>query len=662
MSSTTHALARPIRRLLAAVAAICLLPAAGFGVQSPQLPGFPKTVAGAGIAAFSKVLVVDLDNNRSSKEIVVGTNTGRLVILNADGSVRANVQLPNGTTPTNTIISSAAAGELDGDLQREIVIGFGGSGPNDRGGVAALHHNGAPLWTFTTFDRDANGRPDPVVSAPALGDLDGDLLDDVAFGSWDFFVYAVKGTTGAALPGWPAEPFGAGGSGVRDSVFSSPALFDLDGNGQLEVIIGADTHPEGPPVNTPPGGALWVFRNDGTNFPGFPVFAPQTGSDPVAVGIHSSPVVGDVDGDGCPEIVVGTGVPDPFTAVAGRRLHAWNHDGSVVAGFPVDLTPWGNVGGSPALGNLDADPALEIVVAVNKSDGGPEGRVAAFNGNGSPHFAPLRPRSAAGGGLAVTVSEIAIVGSGASAVIAVGGVNFDVTLISAAGAQISDDGSGPAGPGLAYTSGHPVPGPAIADVDNDGDMEVIAASSPATPNETDLGVFVWSPASGSPAQVLPTAATWPMFRNNPRRRGALPESGGGCSAASAPLSFHTITPCRVADSRQSASLTYGGPAYTSGEVRVITFRNAPTCPAIPSTAKAVSLNVTVARSNIGGFVQLYPAGSAVPTTSTINFGAGQTRANNAVLPLDSQGRLAVRAGIGAGGVVDVILDVNGYFQ
>ena len=112
MSSTTHALARPIRRLLAAVAAICLLPAAGFGVQSPQLPGFPKTVAGAGIAAFSKVLVVDLDNNRSSKEIVVGTNTGRLVILNADGSVRANVQLPNATTPTNTIISSAAAGEL----------------------------------------------------------------------------------------------------------------------------------------------------------------------------------------------------------------------------------------------------------------------------------------------------------------------------------------------------------------------------------------------------------------------------------------------------------------------------------------------------------------------------------------------------------------------
>ena len=632
------------------VAALSLVGTAGFAVDATPLTGFPETVASAGIAAFSKVLVVDLDNNGGPKEIVVGTNTGRLVIVNFDSSVRANVAIP-----TNTIISSAAAGQLDLDTPLEIVIGFGGNGPNDDGGVRAFESNGATKWTFTTFDRDSNGNADPVVSAPALGDLDGDGLDDVVFGSWDFFVYAVKGSTGQALPGWPAEPLG--GSGVRDTVFSSPALADLDGNGDLEIVIGADTHFEGPPINTPNGGALWVFRKDGTTFPGFPVFAPQ-GSDPTPVGIHSSPVVGDIDGDGCPEIVVGTGVPDPFTAIAGRKLYAWNNDGTPVSGFPVDLTSLGNVGGSPALGNLDADPALEIVVAVNKSDGGPEGRVAAYNGDGTPHFAPFRPRSAAGGGLAVTVSEIAIVGAGPSAVIAVGGVGFDVTLISAAGAQISDDGTGPAGPGLAYPSGHPVPGPAIADVDDDGDLEVVAASSPGTTDETNLGVFVWNPPPGT----LPTPETWPMFRNNPRRRGALPESGGGCSTTGPPLSFHTITPCRVADSRLSASLTYGGPAYTSGEQRVITFRNAPTCPAIPATAKAVSLNVTVTGSNIGGFLQLYPSGSAIPPTSAINFGAGQTRANNAVQLLDSQGRLTVRAGIGAGGVVHVILDVNGYFQ
>ncbi len=621
------------------------------GQQAPSLTGFPVTVAGSGIPLFSKPLVVDLDNNNSGKEIIVGTDTGRLIIINSNGTVRANVAVP-----TNHIASSPAAGQLDGDAPLEIVVGFGFTGAGDDGGVRAFDHNGGTMWTFFTQDRDNNGNSDPVQSAPALGDLDGDGLDDVVFGSWDFFVYALKGTNGTLLPGWPAQPFGT--DGVRDTVFSSAALFDLDGNGDLEVIIGADTHFEPSPINTPNGGALWVFRKNGTNFPGFPQFAPQ-GSDPVPVGIHSSPAVGDIDGDGCPEIVVGTGVPNPFTAVAGRKLYAWNTDGSPVSGFPIDLTSLGNVGGSPALANLDGDAALEIVVAVNKSDGGPEGRVAAFNGNGSQVFAPFRPRESGTGGQAVTVSEIAVVGSGGGAVIAVGGVGFDVTLIGANGAQLSEDGP-PDDARLAYTTGHPVPGPAIADVNNDGDLELVAATSPDAGNATDLKVFVWNPSSGT----LPTPSTWPQFRNNPRRRGAIPETGGGCAAADEPLEFRTMVPCRVSDSRNSGNSTYGGPIFSAGEERTITFHNASTCPVISATAKAVSINVTVTGSNTGGFLQVYPAGSGIPPTSSLNFSAGQTRANNAVLPLsfDGLGRLTVRAGLPPGGVVHVIIDINGFFE
>jgi hypothetical protein len=642
------------------IVAAALAAAPAVAANAPLSAGFPATVAGSGIPLFSRPLVVDLDNNGTGKEIVVGTDTGRLVILDSNGSVRANVQVTTAAgLPTNHIASSPAAGQLDGDQQLEIVVGFGFTGANDRGGVRAFDHNGNTLWTFTTFDRDTNGNPDPVVGTPALGDLDGDGLDDVVFGSWDFFVYAVKGTTGVALPGWPAEPFGPNMSGVRDTVWSSAALFDLDGNGNLEVIIGADTHLEGSPINTPEGGALWVFRSNGTTFPGFPQFAPK-GSDPVAVGIQSSPVVGDIDGDSCPEIVVGTGLPNPFTAVAGRKLYAWNTDGSPVAGFPVDLSSLGNVAGSPALANLDVDAALEIVVAVNKSDGGAEGRVAAYNGNGTQVFAPLRPRSVQGG-LAVSVTEIAVAGSGTGAVIAVGGVGFDVTLISAAGAQLSDDGIGGAGPGLVYSTGHPVPGPAIAAVDVvDGDFELIAASSPSADNATDLWVYVWNP-DPSP---LPAVATWPQFRNNPRRRGAIPELGGGCAAPNPPLVFFTLTPCRVSDSRNSGNSTYGGPIFSGGEERTITFHSASTCPSIPATAKAVSINLTVTGPNIGGFLQVYPAGSGIPPTSSLNFGAGQTRANNAVVPLsfDGLGRLTVRAGMAPGGVVHVVLDINGYFQ
>ena len=47
--------------------------------------------------------------------------------------------------------------------------------------------------------------------------------------------------------------------------------------------------------------------------------------------------------------------------------------------------------------------------------------------------------------------------------------------------------------------------------------------------------------------------------------------------------------------------------------------------------------------------------------SAINYGPGQTRANNAVVPLGAGGQIAVRLDQ-ASGSVHVILDVNGYLE
>jgi hypothetical protein len=55
------------------------------------------------------------------------------------------------------------------------------------------------------------------------------------------------------------------------------------------------------------------------------------------------------------------------------------------------------------------------------------------------------------------------------------------------------------------------------------------------------------------------------------------------------------------------------------------------------------------------------AGDASPAlTSTINFPAGVVRANNSILPLSAAGELGVSNG--AAGTVDLVVDVNGYFQ
>src|SRR4029079_6932087 len=86
---------------------------------------------------------------------------------------------------------------------------------------------------------------------------------------------------------------------------------------------------------------------------------------------------------------------------------------------------------------------------------------------------------------------------------------------------------------------------------------------------------------------------------------------GSCSAmgsksvtidSNCAASFFTVTPCRVADTRDPVG-PYGGPALAAGVERA--FVLASRC-GIPLTAKAVSVNVTVTQPAAPGFVVLYP--------------------------------------------------------
>jgi streptogramin lyase len=122
--------------------------------------------------------------------------------------------------------------------------------------------------------------------------------------------------------------------------------------------------------------------------------------------------------------------------------------------------------------------------------------------------------------------------------------------------------------------------------------------------------------------------------------------------------FFTVSPCRVIDSRNPAG-PYGGPALLSEATRV--FSVAGQC-GIPSGATALAVNIAVTQPTNGpGFLTMYPAGGVRPLTSVINFRAGQTRANNAILPLSGFGGLSVYCQQG-GGTTHFILDVTGYFQ
>jgi hypothetical protein len=127
-------------------------------------------------------------------------------------------------------------------------------------------------------------------------------------------------------------------------------------------------------------------------------------------------------------------------------------------------------------------------------------------------------------------------------------------------------------------------------------------------------------------------------------------------AGSIATKLNTVTPCRVVDTRNAPG-PYGGPAVAGGATR--TFTVAGQC-GVPMTAKSVAVNLTVVQASSGGYFTAFAAGGTLPTASTLNFSTGQTRANNAILPLGTNG--AVSLFNGGTGPANFLLDVTGYFE
>jgi MYXO-CTERM domain-containing protein len=104
-------------------------------------------------------------------------------------------------------------------------------------------------------------------------------LNDGQRTRFDFPIIAWDGATGRPLPAWPRQ--------LEDmQFFMNPAIADVDGDGQAEVIHGSG------------GFLLHALSPDGTEPAGWPKLTGQW--------ILGSPTVGDIDGDDLLEVVVGT--------------------------------------------------------------------------------------------------------------------------------------------------------------------------------------------------------------------------------------------------------------------------------------------------------------------------------------------------------------------
>jgi uncharacterized repeat protein (TIGR01451 family) len=127
---------------------------------------------------------------------------------------------------------------------------------------------------------------------------------------------------------------------------------------------------------------------------------------------------------------------------------------------------------------------------------------------------------------------------------------------------------------------------------------------------------------------------------------------------SLPSAYYSLMPCRLADTREGNG-PLGGPALSAGSARSFTLTGA--C-GIPAGVKSVALNATIVAPTRAGFLRLTPGEATAGQTSSVNFAAGQTRANSAVVSLGVGGSVVATLGAVGNGQAHLILDVMGYFK
>jgi hypothetical protein len=448
----------------------------------------------------------DLDGD-GQKDIVVGGTDGLIHARKGNGSelwtfdakaalnAACAFRVPPCSPTDNYIRSSPALGDLDNDGDLEVVVSVGDVPQfHQNGGVVALDRNGNLLAGWPQLSQDLNGagdppwdpdgHPDGFNSSPALGDLDNDGDLEIVVGGFDKRVYAWH-HDGSPVAGWPIA--------LNDTVWSSPALADIDRDGYLEVIIGSDAFIIDP---YSPGGSLQVFNHDGTVVAGFPKYIDQI--------ISSSPAVGDLDKDGWLDIVVGTG---GYYAGRGYKVYAWDHNGNLLPGWPVNTASY--VGASPALGDIDGDGYLEVVV------GSYDHWLYAWNGDGSlvPGW-PVLPKDWVGVSAPLYFSPVLADYDGDGSPEVFLSISWEVCIIDGNGTQITNDGSHSGNP--TYASEWVLNStPAIGNIDADDALEMVIGGAASGGGVGKL--YAWE-LMGSSSQ----SQAWPMFHHDARHTGLFP--------------------------------------------------------------------------------------------------------------------------------------------
>ena len=244
--------------------------------------------------------------------------------------------------------------DLDSDGDFDLIIG------SQSGDILYYENTGTAIQPNYTerigTDNPLNSVTAGSFSEPASADLDGDSDLDLIIGNDFGRLYYFENIGTADQPNFTRRT-GANNSldGVDVGSYSKPALADLDNDGDFDLLVGNDS------------GGINYFENTGS--PTDPVFTHRTGVnnplDNINVDAHSAPSLADLDGDGDIDLVTwgwygtikffentGTGDIPSFTERTG-------------ADNPLEVITVGRYS-IPTFFDLDGDSDLDLVIANSR--------------------------------------------------------------------------------------------------------------------------------------------------------------------------------------------------------------------------------------------------------------------------------------------------------
>lgn len=233
--------------------------------------------------------------------------------------------------------------DLDGDGDLDLLVGNKISQDNDTTATVAWFENTGTRSAPALRERGKLPMRGEFHYAPVVADLDGDGMRDLVLGTWRDRIQWWRNAGTAAVPRY--EMADSALVTLTRGSNTAPALADLDGDGDLDLLVGEAS------------GQLNLYRNEGSaRAPRFTLVTDTLQG--IDLGRRSTPALADLDGDGHLDLLVGS---------EDGGVQRWRHERDRALGrFVRDESFSAPTGAysAPSLADLDGDGRIDLLVGI----------------------------------------------------------------------------------------------------------------------------------------------------------------------------------------------------------------------------------------------------------------------------------------------------------